>query len=93
MDKPKISILLPTRKRTETLTKSIGSLLCSAKDTSQIELLIAYDDDDTESREFFNDVWPDIISQTSATSRIFECPRYGYLELFRYVNFLGSKRL
>lgn len=90
MTKPKISIILPTRKRTDMLVKSLNSLLANAKDTSQIEVLIAYDDDDEESREFFETQWADYIGQCEATSHIFELPRYGYLNLFKYVNFLGE---
>jgi glycosyltransferase involved in cell wall biosynthesis len=89
MKTPEISIILPTRKRTKTLINSLNSLLATAKDTSRIEILIAYDNDDEESKEFFANVWGDYIAQCEATSKIFETPRYGYLKLNRYVNFLG----
>jgi glycosyltransferase involved in cell wall biosynthesis len=91
MTTPKISILLPTRKRTEALVKSLGSLLANAKDTSRIEVLIAYDEDDEESREFFTNTWSGFIEQCNATSRIFETERFGYLKLNRYVNFLAEQ--
>jgi len=90
MTTPEISIILPTRKRTATLINSLNSLLARASDTSRIEILIAYDDDDTESAEFFANTWQAYISQCNATSKIFETPRYGYLKLNRYVNFLGK---
>ena len=51
---PFISILLPTRERTQLVEKSIKSLLDLATDPSNIEILIAYDDDDQLSREYFN---------------------------------------
>jgi hypothetical protein len=91
MTKPKISILLPTRKRTEAVVKSIGSLLANATDTSRIEILVAYDDDDLESREFFETVWTPFLAQSSATSRVFETERFGYLRLYKYVNFLAEQ--
>lgn len=91
MKKPKISILLPTRKRTELVVKSIGSLLANAANTEDIEILVAYDDDDDESREFFAEIWPSFIGQTSATTRVFELERYGYLRLYKYVNFLAEQ--
>jgi glycosyltransferase involved in cell wall biosynthesis len=91
MTKPKISILLPTRKRTKTLVNSINSLLANAADTSRIEILIAYDDDDEESKEFFANTWADYISQCSATTKVFETERFGYLRLYKYVNFLAEK--
>ena len=56
MQKPKISILLPTRKRTNVIVKSIGSLLANAHNPSNIEILIAYDEDDEESQTFFSSV-------------------------------------
>lgn len=91
MAKPKISILLPTRKRTEAVIKSIGSLLAYAKNTADIEILIAYDDDDEESREFFSSTWFDFVAQTEATTKVFETERFGYLKLNRYVNLLGEE--
>jgi len=91
MTQPKISILLPTRKRTDLLVKSVSSLICNAKDSANLEFLIAYDEDDTESKEFFQNVWQGFIEQSSSTSKIFESPRYGYLQLFRYVNFLAEQ--
>ena len=91
MNKPKISILLPTRKRTQTLIKSISSILTSCADSSNIEILIAYDEDDDESKDFFSTVWADFIAQSNATSRVFESQRHGYLKLYKYVNFLAAQ--
>ena len=91
MTKPKISILLPTRKRTQAVVKSIGSLLANAADTSRIEILVAYDNDDEESREFFAETWFPYIGQCSATSKVFETERFGYLRLYKYVNFLAEQ--
>ena len=91
MAKPKISILLPTRKRTEAIVKSIGSLLASAKNTADIEILVAYDDDDEESREFFSSTWWDFIGQSEATSKVFETERYGYTRLNEYINMLAEE--
>ena len=91
MNKPKISILLPTRKRTEALVKSVGSLLANAQDTSRIELLIAYDQDDDQSREFFENTWSGFVGQSEATSKVFETERFGYLRLYKYVNFLAEQ--
>lgn len=90
MSKPKISILLPTRKRTAAVIKSIGSLLASAADPSSIEILIAYDNDDLESKEFFNSTWFPFVEQVGATTKVFETERFGYLRLYKYVNFLAE---
>lgn len=90
MQKPKISILLPTRKRTNVIVKSIGSLLANAHNPSNIEILIAYDEDDEESQTFFSSVWYPFVEQSGATTKVFETERFGYLKLYKYVNFLGS---
>ena len=90
MTTPKISILLPTRKRTEAVIKSIGSLLSTASDPSRIEILIAYDDDDEESREFFSTTWFPFLEQCGATTNVFETERFGYLRLYKYVNLLAE---
>lgn len=90
MTNPKISILLPTRKRVDAVIKSIGSLLANAKNPEDIEILIAYDTDDEESREFFSTTWHPFIEQSGATTKVFETERFGYLRLYKYVNFLGE---
>lgn len=91
MTKPKISILLPTRKRTEAVIKSISSLLANAKDPTSIEILIAYDKDDDESRTFFSETWFPFLEQCGTTSKVFETERFGYLRLYKYVNFLAEQ--
>lgn len=91
MTNPKISILLPTRKRTEAVIKSVSSLLANAANPADIELLIAYDDDDEESREFFSTTWYPFVEQSGATTKVFETERFGYLRLYKYVNFLGEQ--
>ena len=77
MQKPKISILLPTRKRTNVIVKSIGSLLANAHNPSNIEILIAYDEDDEESQTFFSSVWYPFVEQSGATTKLFETGRFG----------------
>lgn len=91
MTKPKISILLPTRKRTEAVIKSVGSLLASASNPADIEILIAYDDDDEESKQFFSSTWHPFVEQCGATTKVFESERHGYLRLYKYVNMLGEQ--
>lgn len=91
MTTPKISILLPTRKRTEAVIKSISSLLSQAEDPSRIEILIAYDEDDAESQEFFSSTWFPFVEQTGATTKVFETERFGYLRLYKYVNMLAEQ--
>ncbi len=91
MNKPKISILLPTRKRVDAVIKSVGSLLSTAHDPASIEILVAYDDDDQDSREFFSTTWYPFLEQVGTQSQVYETERFGYLRLYKYVNFLGEK--
>lgn len=46
------SLFLNTRKRVSTLSKLLDSIVNTAYDINQLELLITVDDDDTESIEF-----------------------------------------
>ncbi len=91
MTQPKISILLPTRKRVAAIIKSVSSLLTQAADPSRIEILIAYDDDDDESRDFFSTTWFPFVEQSGATTKVFESERHGYLRLYKYVNLLAEQ--
>lgn len=90
MSKPKISVLLPTRKRVDAVIKSLSSLILTATDQSAIEIMIAYDADDEESRAFFADQWVDFIGQSECSYQIFETERFGYTRLNEYVNLLGE---
>lgn len=90
MATPKISILLPTRKRTEALINSLNSLITTASDSANLEILIAYDEDDRESQEFFATQWADYIAQCNASYKIFETERFGYTRLNEYINLLAE---
>lgn len=88
---PMISVLLPTRKRVAMLEKSLSSLLGQARCHDQIEILIAYDDDDDQSRDYFrSDAWKKFVSTWPVTHRLFEVPRWGYRQLHRYINMLAA---
>jgi len=88
----KISVLLPTRKRTELVHSSINSVLANASHPEMVEILIAYDEDDAESKNYFeSEKWTNLISQYGATSKIFETERHGYIKLYKYVNLLSEK--
>ena len=52
VDKTIISILLPTRGRTDVLKKSLESLINTASDPSRLEILLGLDDDDEATRPF-----------------------------------------
>lgn len=86
-----ISVLLPTRKRVVMLEKSLASLLDRARCPDQIEILIAYDDDDAQSQTYFaTEAWQRFVGRWPVTHRSFEVPRWGYRQLHRYINMLAE---
>ena len=85
-----ISILLATRGRTDMLKRSLLSLADTAHDTSNLEILLAFDDDDTETYEWVaENVLPELDSRGVAYSCMsFE--RMGYIRLNEYYNALSA---
>lgn len=85
----KISILLPTRGRTEQLKRSVCSLIDTAADASTIEWRLAFDSDDGASYEYFVEhVLPEIV-QSGGQYTVMEFPPIGYARLHEYVNALA----
>ena len=83
----RISVLLPTRGRTEALMNSIASLLDRASDPDQIEILLAMDRDDQATIQYANEVimnrWPNNI-------HIYLMEPLGYANLNMYYNTLAG---
>jgi glycosyltransferase involved in cell wall biosynthesis len=86
----KISVLLPTRGRTDMLKRSLMSLYDLAKDPTEIELLLAFDNDDKESLEWCQaNVFPEL-ERRGIDAKVVEFTPLGYLKLHEYVNTLAS---
>lgn len=86
----KISVLLPTRGRSETAHKSLLTLAEHADDLSNFELLVAVDSDDQESINYFTNVVTPDFEQRGIDLTVFVTPRWGYGRLNEYINFLAS---
>lgn len=85
-----ISVLLPTRKRRDSLLRSIQSLYDLAQDAKNVELLLAMDTDDQDTMEWVKDhVLPDLESRDVDATLITFNPM-GYINLHQYVNALGQ---
>ena len=85
-----ISILLPTRGRSDALMSSIQSLYDLADDTSTIELLFGMDNDDVVGMEnMLHNVIP-WIEKHNVQHKIVIFERYGYNNLHKYVNGLAE---
>lgn len=89
---PMISILLPTRDRIDMLETSLTSLLGRARRPHNIEICIAYDNDDTTSHDYFTgDVWQRFRDRWGCQDQVYRLPRWGYRDLHLYVNYLGER--
>jgi len=86
-----ISVLLPTRGRTESLRRSIMSLVSTVSHPGQIEILLAFDNDDTSSSDWFHENISDLITKAGVEYTAWELSKMGYIRLNEYVNFLAGK--
>lgn len=87
----KISVLLPTRGRAEVAFNSIKSMIDLADDASELEFLIAIDDDDESSATYFQEIMMPWFEDRDLDLKVFQMPRHGYLQLHKYNNFLGTQ--
>lgn len=85
-----VAVVLPSRKRNDMLESSLDSLLDHAADPSRIQFLLAFDNDDQESIEYFKNTIAPKISAAGAGWIAVECPRYGYERLHEYINQLAE---
>ena len=90
-DSPGISILLPTRGRTEQLYRSVSSLIDLADDAADIQWLFAFDNDDRNSYEYFQSNILPAIESTGALYTVMGFERLGYSRLNEYVNALALR--
>lgn len=85
-----ISVLLPTRNRVNLVNRSVESLLSKSLDPSRVEILVAYDEDDLVSQEYFNgSAWKSLIGV--AHNQVCCCPRWGYSGLNRYYTTMAKQ--
>jgi len=89
-NEPKISILLPTRGRTELLKRSIKSLVDNCWKKDNIEILIALDDDDTNTLLYFHEQIAPIPLGSNVYTKIYLFPRQGYHKIHNYYNTLAK---
>lgn len=84
-----ISVLLPTRGRPQLMFRSLQGLVEKAVDTSSIEFLVAIDNDDKQSYEFIEKEVIPWFNEKQIELRVYAMDRLGYVQLHKYVNFLG----
>jgi hypothetical protein len=85
-----IAVLLPTRGRTGALSRSVMSLINRSVNLPKVQLLLAFDDDDTDGiTHFQTELEPWLIDKkVNYEALVFE--RMGYARLNEYVNALAT---
>lgn len=81
-----ISILIPTRGRTQALETSIMSLVDNADDPSRLEIFFAFDDDDTGSSTWCVENILPRLDEHDIEYHVMEFKRLGYIRLNEYIN-------
>lgn len=85
-----ISVLLPTRGRTDMLERCLLTLADLADDISRVEMLLAFDHDDTDSIDYFNHRIVPALDGRGARYSIYGFQRLGYIRLNEYLNSLAG---
>lgn len=83
-----ITVLLPTRGRQEPLRQCLETLISRARYPENLEIMLAFDDDDRDSIDYFNHAVVPYLEDTGVSYTAMEYPRYGYNQLHRYINSL-----
>jgi hypothetical protein len=85
-----VSVLLPTRGRTDALMRSVKSLLDLADVPMGIEILYGLDDDDTAALEYIQGTIAPALQDQDHNNKILVFKRMGYANLNQYVNQLAK---
>jgi hypothetical protein len=85
-----IAVMLPTRARTDALSRSIFSLIDHAAELDKIQFIIGIDDDDTVAYEHFVNVIQPNLDRRNITYTAIEFERLGYEGLNKYYNTLAT---
>lgn len=90
MSKYNVAVLLPTRARTDSFTRSVASMIDLAHDLSAIEFVIAIDSDDTVGHKHFLEVIQPLLDRKGVCYTAVEFESLGYAGLNRYYNELAK---
>ena len=85
-----IAILLATRGRTDTLGRSIRSLIELATDPDRIQIMFGFDDDDTVGLAYFNTDLKPWMDQHRVHYTAMSFKRMGYISLHKYNNAMAK---
>lgn len=85
-----IAMLLATRGRTDSLGRSIRSLVELASDISRVQLMFAFDRDDLVGLEYFASDLKPWLDQRKVTYTAMKFDRMGYIGLHKYNNAMAA---
>jgi hypothetical protein len=85
-----ISVLLPTRGRTDVLKKSLQSLIDTAADATNIEIIFGIDQDDTVVADYMKTEIAPMLQAAGIEARANVFKPLGYENLHVYVNTLAN---
>ena len=85
-----VSVLLPTRGRTDALLRSVKSLLDLAQEPNNIEILYGIDNDDQVALKYLQDTISPALQDQDYNNKILIFERMGYANLNQYVNQLAK---
>lgn len=86
----RISVLLPTRGRTDALARSVRSLMHTVADPHSMELLLGFDSDDEGTAQWFIDNVAPELDLHGIVYTVMEFEPLGYIRLNEYVNTLAK---
>jgi hypothetical protein len=85
-----IAVLLPTRGRTDSLTRSVSSIIENATAPDRLELLFGFDDDDAVGQDHFAAVIQPDLDSKDISYQALSFESMGYEGLNRYYNTLSQ---
>lgn len=91
MNEYKIAVLLPTRGRTEALTRSVIGLINRAVDLDGLVVMFGFDKDDHIGKGHFEEIIRPYLDKKNIAYEAHEFEPLGYGRLNEYINNLASK--
>lgn len=83
--------MMPTRQRVNLVERSVLSLLSQANNPTNIEIAVAFDHDDQDSKTYFaSNSWHELIKKYNSSFQLFETPQWGYSDLHNYYNLMAQ---
>ena len=87
----RVSVLIPTRGRPTMMFDALKSCWENESGQGGIEYLIALDDDDQKSIDYFTSTIIPYMDEHEVDYQVFTVPRLGYIRLNEYLNYLASR--